>query len=261
MKHFKISVAFILAIVVLSACNKSNNSNPNPSGGGKLVRIFQGTDPDILNDTVNLITYDQAGRIQNVVDSINLDTLAGTYDANGNLASVTGSGAGLNGYSASFVYDASNHLTEIDAVVNGEAEQSIFEYSAGVVSKRSYYTNGGSGPVSLYRYFTYTVSNGNITSMNTYQADGTLLGTLSATYGAQANPYSVLCLFNFSGSLGIDVIAPLESYFNKNILTGTSASGTVLTSVQNIFNNNQKISKAIGNDLYADVYTWQFFYK
>ncbi|HEX4851151.1 MAG TPA: hypothetical protein VFV08_10110, partial [Puia sp.] len=182
MKNLKFSGAIILSIVVLFACKKSNNSNPNPSGGGSLVRIFQGTDPDITNDTVNLITYNQAGKIQYIIDSIYGDTLAGSYDANGNLTAVIGSGAGLSGYSANFIYDANNHLTEIDAMVNGETDQTIFEYTGGVVSKKSFYTNSGSGPVQLYRYFTYMVANGNITSMSTYQANGTLLGTATATY-------------------------------------------------------------------------------
>src|SRR5215467_8224527 len=149
MKNLKISGAIIFAII-LFACKKNNKSNPNPSGGNSLVRIFQGTDPDISNDTVFLVSYNQAGKIQYIIDSIYSDTLAGTYDDHGNLTAVTGSGSGLSGYSATFIYNANNQLTEIDAMVNGEADQTVFEYTGGVVSKKSFSTNSGSGPVQLY---------------------------------------------------------------------------------------------------------------
>jgi hypothetical protein len=261
MKNLQIGGAFILAMSVFVACKKSNNSNPNPSNttSGSLVRIFQGTDPDITNDTVFLITYNQAGKIALIVDSIYSDTLAGSYDDHGNLISVTGSGSNLANESVTYTYDANNNLTQIDAMVNGETQQTIFAYTNGLVSKRSYFTNSGSGPLQLYRYFTYTVTNGNISAINIYQPNGTLLGTTNVTYGSQTNPYSNLCLFNFDGYMGIDAIAPVESYFNKNILSGDNTNSSP-TTIENTFNSKQEPTKVISNDGNS-LFTWQFYYK
>ena len=259
MKIIQISAALVLVLALFASCKKNNNSNPNPANTGSLTRIFQGTDPDITNDTVFLITYNQSGKIQLIVDSIYSDTLAGTYDDHGNLVAVIGSGSGLDGWYANYNYDATNHLTEIDAMVNGESQQTTFEYTNGVISKKSFYTNSGSGPVQLYRYFTYTVSDGNITGINTYLPNSTLIGTTTATYGSQSNPFTSLSLFNFSGSLGIDDIAPVESYFNKNILAGDNTN-SFPTSIENTFNSEQELTKVIANDG-NNLFTWQFSYK
>ena len=78
----------------------------------------------------------------------------------------------------------------------------------------------------------------------------------------QTNPFANLCLFNYGGRLGLDNLAPLETYFNKNVPTAFTVSGFPATTVDITFDNKQQITKAVANDQYDDYFsTWQFYYK
>jgi YD repeat-containing protein len=260
MKTLRIGAALAFSLALFASCKKDSSSTPPPGGSTGLVRIVQGTDPDLTNDTVYNISYNQSGKINILVDSINNhDTLVATYDGNGNLTAVTDKGD--YPIDATFTYDGSNHLTQIDYVLYGVAERYVFEYTNGVVSKKSYYTDQGSG-LALWQYFTYTVTSGNITSIDIYQKNGAKLGTMNVTYGTQTNPFANLCLFNYGGRLGLDNLAPLETYFNKNVPTAFTVSGFPATTVDITFDNKQQITKAVANDQYDDYFsTWQFYYK
>jgi YD repeat-containing protein len=260
MKNLRISGAFVLAITLSTSCKKSTSSTPPNNSTGSLVRIQQGVDPNLANDTVYNITYNTAKNISVLVDSVNgNDSLVATYDANNNLTAVTDKGT--SPINASFTYDANNHLTQINYVLAGSSEQFTFTYTSGVVSRKDYYSNLGSGPLQLQNYYTYTFTGGNITDVKGYTAGGSLIGDATVTYGTQANPFANLCLFNYGGRLGIDDIAPIESYFNKNIGTGVMVSG-VSNTMANTFNSSQQVNKIIANDVVnGSVFTWQFYYK
>jgi len=252
--------SFLLAVMVFTACKKNNDSGTPPdSSTGALVRIQQGTDPDITNDTVYNISYNASNKISILVDSLYTDTLVATYDGSGNLTAVTDKG----GYpiNAALTYNGSS-LTQVDYVLAGSAERYTFEYTGGVVSKENYYSNLGAGPLQLQGYLTFTVSGGNITGTKAYHANGVLISEVTLTYGSQPNPFANLCLFNYGNRLGMDNIAPLEAYFNKNIATGITVSGLSAMSVTNSFDSKSRIGKIIANDnINQEMFTWMFSYK
>jgi len=260
MKNLRIGGTIILAVAMFAACKKSSSDNPpNPPGSTGLVRIQQGTDPDLSNDTVYRIAYNDAKKISTLVDSIYNDTLVATYDGSGNLTAVTDKGA--YPINATYTYGANNTLTQLDYVLAGSAERYTFEYTGGVVSKKSYYSNLGAGPLQLRGYFTYVVTGGNITLIKAYIAGGIQVAAANLTYGAQTNPFSNLCLFNYGGRLGMDDIAPIEAYFNKNIVASLATSGITAT-LNNTFDSKQQLGKIVADDQINQwLLTWQFFYK
>jgi len=253
--------SFILAgaclTLAIASCKKSNDSAPNPGSGSTLVRIQQGTDPDITNDTVYLIKYDASSRIASITDSLNQDTLVAAYDGvTGKLATVKSTW----GDNASFVYDGSGQLLQVNYILAGSSERDAFEYSNGVVSKKSYYSNLGSGSLSLQGYSTYVVTNGNITSMSDYTKGGTLKSTTTYAYNTQTNSFKDLSLFNNGNALGTDNIINRETYFNKNLLASASLSGAISSNTYSF--NGSTMTKAIALDASnGEVYTWMFSYK
>jgi len=249
-------IAFSTLLIVLASCKKDNSNNNGSSSGGNLVRIQQGVDPDLNNDTVYLISYDGSKKITSIVDSVNQDTLTAAYDASGHLSTVTET----YGTNASFTYDATGLLTQIDYQLAGSHEQFVFEYNNGIVSKETYNSNLGSGPVSSQGYFTYTVTGGNITDIKAYTSGGSLVSETICTYGSQPNSFKSLSLFNYGGILGTDDIIRPETYFNKNNLAGFSVNGLSASSVYTF--NGQQPTKIITTDnINSGVFTWAFSYK
>jgi hypothetical protein len=252
----------IPCIIFLSSCKKDNGSGGGGSqSNGNLVRIFQGTDPNINNDTVYLLTYNSSNQLTVLYDSLYQDSLVATYDGSGRLSTVSDIGPfGLG--SSSFTYNTDGTLGEIDANVAGENDKYVFEYTNGVVSKKTYSSDfGGGGALQLYSSDVYTLSNGNITDMKEYDAANNLTSETTFTYGAQANPFKTLSLFNFGNRLGTQDIINYETYFNKNIQTGyTNTSFNVSSAIT--VNSQQKPTKIITSDaINGWVETWQFFYK
>jgi hypothetical protein len=254
--------AVIALLILFSSCKKNTNSGTGgQTGTGILTRIQEGTDPNISNDTVYLLSYNSLNKISVILDSLYQDSLVATYDASGNLIEVDDNGTyGLG--SSSFTYNANNVLTEIDAVVAGEKDQYLFAYTNGVVSKKTYNSDfGQGGALQLYSYDVYTVTGGNITDMKEYDASNNLTSETTFTYGPQANPLKLIGLFNFGNRLGTSDIAAYETFFNKNILTGFSISGQTAT-MTNSFNSKQQLTGIIDNDqIYQGVFTWLFSYK
>jgi hypothetical protein len=254
----KIIIPFL---IFLSSCKKDSGGGGGSQSNGNLVRIFEGTDANINNDTVYLLTYNSSSQLITLLDSLYQDSLVATYDASGNLSTVNDIGAFALG-SSSFTYNSNGTLAQIDANVAGENEQYVFEYTNGVVSKKTYSSDFGSGgALQLWSYDVYTMSNGNITDMKEYDAANDLTSETTFTYGAQANPFKTLGLFNFGNRLGTQDIINYETYFNKNIQTGyTNSSFNVTSSLT--FNNLQKPTEIITMDqINGWVETWQFFYK
>jgi hypothetical protein len=252
----------IPCLIFLSSCKKDNGGGGGGSqSNGNLVRIFEGTDANINNDTVYLLTYNSSNQLITLFDSLYQDSLVATYNASGSLSTVNDIGPfGLGG--SSFTYNTDGTLAQIDANVAGENDQYIFEYTNGVVSKKTYSSDlGGGGSLQLYSSDVYVVSNGNITDMKEYDAANNLLFETTFTYGAQANPFKTLSLFNFGDRLGTQDIINSETYFNKNIQTGFTTNSLSATSTLT-FNSQQKPTQIISNDqINGWLLTWQFFYK
>lgn len=249
-------VVFVIVLIAFISCKKDNGSGGGPSSNSNLVRIQQGVDPDITNDTVYLISYDGSKKITSIVDSLFNDTLTATYDASGNLAAVNET----YGTNSTYTYDGNNQLTQIDYQLAGSHEQFVFEYTNGVVSKETYNSNLGSGPVSKQSYFTFVVTDGNITSIKAYNKNDVLVSETTCTYGSQPNTFKALSLFNYGGILGADDIFRPETFFNKNNLSGFSVNGLNTSSVYTY--NGQLPTKIVTTDQsISGVFTWAFSYK
>ncbi len=89
----KIILAFSLIFFILSCKKDTGTGGGQQSGGNTLIRIQEGTDADITNDTVYLISYNSSGKISQVLDSLYQDSLVATYDGSGNLSTVNDVGA------------------------------------------------------------------------------------------------------------------------------------------------------------------------
>jgi hypothetical protein len=258
--RMKFLIAASSILVLLSASCKKHNDSSNPgTTSGTLVRIQQGTDADITNDTVYLIKYNSANKIASIVDSLNLDTLTATYDAtSGKLSSVNSTW----GIKATYIFDASGLLTQLSYTGGSDIERFTFEYTNGVISKKNYYSNLGSGPLTLLDYYTYTVSGGNISSESKYAANGSLQLTSTYTYSSQSNSFKDLCLFNYSGTLGSDNIIDVDTYFNTNLRATISENGSSSANNTYTTGSSQQVTKAVSKDVvYGDVFTWMFTYK
>jgi len=259
MKKTRIAGLLALSVLTFAACKKNSSSptDPGNTATGKLTRIQQGIDPDITNDTVYLISYNAAGKITSLIDSVNKDTLVPSYDNNGNLTAITDKPYLFN---ATFTYDGSNRLTQIDYYI-GSNERVTFDYTNNVVSKKSQYSDVGGSGLAVENYYNYTVTSGNITDVKAYTANGTLIADGVITYSSQPNPFQQLSLFNYDNRLGLDDISSIESFFNKNIITGlTESDGTVTANLT--YNSQQQPSKAVVTDNINDwLLTWQFTFK
>ena len=247
---------FIIVFISFTACKKDSGSGSGPSSNSNLVRIQQGTDPDITNDTVYLLSYDGSKRITTIVDSLFNDTLTATYDASGNLVAVNET----YGTNSTYTYDGNNQLLQFDYELAGSHEQFVFEYTNGVVSKETYNSNLGSGPVSEQSYFTFVMTDGNITTVKAYNKNDVLVSTTTCTYGSQPNAFKSLGLFNYGNLLGTDDIIKPETFFNKNNLTGFTTSGLTASSAYTF--NGELPTKIVTTDQINDwVLTWAFTYK
>jgi hypothetical protein len=267
-------MALVLTVSCFTACKKSHVEPPPDKPGGDtvvtppppppppppvyLARIQQGTDADLSKDTVYRLTWKDSLRISILVDSIKNDTLVATYDDAGYLTAITDKGP--NPDNATFTYDGDHLLTQISYTNATTTQQYVFEYTSGVVSKKSYYTATGAATPKLSGYFTYTFTDGNITSISAYTSTGIKLATGTLTYGTQPNPFTNLCLFNYRKRLNMDDIAPFEAYFNKNIVTSLTTLG-LTANLDNTFDSKQQINQIIADDkINQKYYTWQFFY-
>ena len=257
-------MALCLLLLSVAACQKEITSEDNTGGGGsenppavdgKLVRIQQGIDPNLDNDTIWTVGYNGAGKISFISDSIYQDTLKATYDAAGRLTKID------DGYGTirTFTYDANGLLTEYLWDDGSTKQKNVYTYTNSVISKRSYYTNAGSGNLFLYRDYVYTVANGNITTIKELAPNGTEVGTRTYEYGTELNQFKGLSFF----PLGTQFFIDQETYFNKNLLK----KSFVNTQMTGLFTNTytldskQRVIKAVQTDDQGRVWTWMFEYK
>jgi YD repeat-containing protein len=255
MKLLKLTALSVLITCIVISCKKDSDDGGGSAGGGKLVRIHQGQDPLTDDDTVYLITYNAAGKIEKLIDSIYEDTMKATYNAAGKIERITNT----YGEQVKYTYDAAGLVTQQDYNW-GTNERYMFTYNNGVIEKKSYYHNAN-GPMELWRYWTYTLTNGNITSIKEYNKSGTLLGETTLTYTTLPNEYKELALFNYGNNKGFDPFITDESLFNKNVVATMTANGQKFT-LTNTLNGSQQLQKMVVTDnLYDDTYTWRFNYK
>ena len=261
----------ILSFFVFTSCQKdltfdnvdNTNTTPippptsTPPGNQKLFRIQQGVNPDLTDDTIWHISYNAAGKIRTIVDSLAQDTLVANYDASGRLVSTFDS----YGDNATYTYNADNQLAVLSYDWAGSKERFLFTYAGGTIQKKSYYSNLGSGALKYLGDFIYTVTGGNITSIKAYTASGTLISTSTFAYGSEPNPLKDLSLFNYANRLGMDYIMDIETYFNKNLWTkATISSASLDFNIVYLF-NSQRLTKAMANRSGGGVFTWQFGYR
>lgn len=246
------------------ACQKelsmdSQSSGPDQSTGGQLVRIQQGTDPDLLEDTVYLLSYNSSNRLIRIVDSLYEDTLNIAYDATGNISKT----AWTSGNKSNYSYNANQQIQEINYTIAGVTEKMTFEYVNGVISKGYYYTDPGATGVAslLWTTLQFTVSSGNVTNLKLFDKNGALDADISLTYGTQLNPFKELALLNMGNCMGFDGLFDIYAVFCKNVPAGHSM-GLAAGQTQYTFNNSQQPVKAIyTTNVYADMLTWFFQYK
>jgi hypothetical protein len=248
----------VTLLVSISACkkeNNSNNSNPNTSGG-LVLRIQQGTDPDITNDTVYLISYTDTTHITSIVDSVNQDTLTITTTSNGSPLTVHET----YGYSASYTYDGNGVLLQLDYNMAGSHEQDVFEYAGSTLTKRTHNSNLGSGPLSKQGSFQYVMTNGNITDIKEYDLNGNFVQETTCHYGTQLNNVKNIGLLNLGNILGTESFMSLETWFNKNMVVSYSATGGAVTTAYTM-NANQQPAHIVSTDNVNNyIYTWNFSY-
>lgn len=269
MRIWNTVILFTFFVFALIACQKEVSeeigdipSGGNPGGGnqsgGLLVRLQQGIDPDIYNDTVRNVFYNADKKISKIVDSLNEDSVVCTYNAAGKLASITDD----YGDNVFFTYDGAGLLTEVDYTLAGERGQYKYFYNNGIIEKKEHWSDNGSGaPLSLWRYYTYTVSGGNITTMKEYTKAAVLVKESTFTYGSQLNPFKDLGLFNYGNRLGTLYVIDHEAYFNKNLLTGANIGGIPVINTYT-FNSSQQVTKIVSSvGSGGTVYTWLLGYK
>ncbi len=242
-----------LSVILFIACQKEISDDVEEPG--KLVRIQQGTSLDLDEDTVYLLSYDVAGNMVSIYDSSHDQSYTATYNPSGELKKIDAT----NGRNATFSYD-SGRLKEIWYNA-GSIERFSFTYTDGVVSKKSYYSDYGSGFV-LSRYYDYTVTDGNITHIEEYTPSGTLVSEATLTYSSQLNPFKELSLFNYSNQLGMMNVIDFDTYHNKNLILTRTENQVPRCNIEYTFNAQQMTTKIVNNDAsYGGPFTWFFSYE
>jgi YD repeat-containing protein len=270
--QMKLRILIFSALMIFSviACQKEVSEDSGTGGGGggpvnppaatgRLVRIQEGIDPNLDNDTVWNVLYNAAGKISGLVDSLYGDTTLATYDAAGRLTKIAAN-SGLD-LIQTVTYDANGLLTSLGYDDGFTKERYDFSYTNGVVSKKSFYTNAGSGnTLTHYRDHIYTVTNGNITEITIQSPSGQFLTKETFEYGTQANPFKDLAFF---GQLGSRYFIDVETYFNKNLPKKATGVGSTTGIYSNAYtlDSKQRIIKAVQTEQAGGVFTWMFEYK
>lgn len=253
------SLLFLSAVVVSGACKKNANGSDVQilPPDARMYRIVQGIDPDIKKDTVFLISYNDSGYISHLLDSTHQQTMIPVYDYTGKLIRIDQS---LHG-KAEFSYDSTGLLQE---VLTGTGDKIVFHYTNGVVRRKTVYSPSFEGPLQVLRYYDYTVTNGNITTIEEHAGSGYLLTTSVLAYTTEENPFRQLGLFTFQKGLGTTHLIEPESFFNRNLLKSVTTNTTPIISNEYTFNEQHLPVKSQTKLLYAPasgLVTRQFMYR
>lgn len=61
--------------------------------------------------------------------------------------------------------------------------------------------------------------------------------------------------------MGAETIANLDTYFNKNLMTGYTQSGLTNTNVYSMNTSQQPVHIVTTDNIEGDIFTWYFSYK
>jgi YD repeat-containing protein len=156
--------AWILMVfcICLFACKKSNTVASPPQLSTKPVRIASsGTN---YTSTVFLISYNTAGNIASIDDSVAGIIYTATYDASGNLVHISQMQGSTAGDSATYTYNAQGEMTGSKTSIQGTGELTTYYYTAGQLTADSTYYFVGGIPNSL-SFSAFVWSGGNISAV------------------------------------------------------------------------------------------------
>ncbi|WP_188316085.1 hypothetical protein [Chitinophaga agrisoli] len=257
--------ALLCAFTAFVSCSKTED-NPKPEtetpgddespvdtsqpASHNFIGMIQGTGVD---DTTFVFNYDANNRMKNVVNVSWEDSLIGTYNDAGNLSQMVLKDNGSI-TTVTYTYNAANQLTQISHKQGNDENRNVFEYTNGVVSKNSSYAVGPNGELSLGAYYIYEVTDGNITKIKSYSG-GLFTGESTLTYNSDPNIFKSLSLFNDNSALGMNDIADQQTWFNKNMCTGSTFINTTQTTTVNAFtytyNADQQLTKVVSTQTFA----------
>ncbi|NLR60951.1 hypothetical protein HGH93_22805 [Chitinophaga polysaccharea] len=248
----------LFIFIGLMSCSKEKSAEPdnqppepNPAASGLLSGWRQGTTTQ--DDTLFTITYDDKKRIKNVNNTSDRDEFIASYDNADNLIEIAENYRGDTSEMMTFKYNANNQLIEADHHLFGHPNRFLYEYTNGVLSKKSYYTITNlnePNTLNLWRYFTYEITNGNVTHRKEYNSAGELQAEVSYTYTTNANIFQPLSLLNYINNLGLDGVANDESLINNNMPESSSENGKKTTYTYS-YNNNKQITGFLVNTPYG----------
>jgi hypothetical protein len=267
-------------IAFTTACQKqitgdtdNNNNNGGNGSGTHIVSVRQGVGNSLWGDTVTRITYN-GDRIATIYDSlfepsVYTDTVYVKYGTDGRISSA----ASNNGDYIYLTWESGGLLTHINVKYNGLVDDYKFFYTNGVLTRKEWLTsdNFGSTVTSLYRFYTYEITNGNITSKKEFNSDGSPRSEQTYTYGTEQNVFKDLSLLNIGNTFGFSFFADyyadeFDTYFNTNLMNTHSINGNQVGTFTKTYNNQQQIIKYLytttdGSPYGANVFTYQFSYK
>jgi hypothetical protein len=245
MKIIITAYLLLFASIAFISCKKKNVTPPQnqKEEDSLIVRIHY----DIIQGSpaVFLVNYDADRRIKRILDSIQAFTSTPSYDGAGNMISIRERWGSGDSYIMTFSYNTDNQLTQIDSGEMGQySHRYVFEYANGILSKKSLYTRANLGPdLSLFRYFTYEVTNGNITKMRQYNSANRLEFETTFTYTSYPNIFKPFALLNYGNGdvIGLGQVAKEETFFNKNLIANSTTQNNQTTFTYTY--DNQRLRK------------------
>jgi hypothetical protein len=230
------ALAAACAVLACLSCQKyvsdAGAVPPPPTGGSVLFRMQLGNNPNMTHDSVWTVSYNAIDKPSRISDSISGFTATATYDVSQRISDITTS----RGDEAVFLYNINGLLNEIKVAGPGHQERYEFSYVNNIVSKKSYYTDNGTGrDLVLTKEYLYTIINNNITAIKEQSPSGDLLRTENFSFDIAPNAFKDFSLFSYAMFLDADHLIDAETYFNKNLLTKATVT------------NNARVSQVFAN--------------
>ena len=259
------ALAIAGVMLMFLSCQKyvsdTNGILPALSGGSTLFRMQMGTNPNIKQDSIWTIAYNSINKPSMISDSLNGFTASATYDVSQRIKEISTS----RGDQAMFIYNINGLLSTIDVAWAGRRYRYVFSYTNNIVSKKSCYSDNGSGrDLVLTKEYAYTVINNNITSIKEYSPSGDLLRVENCSFDIQPNVFKDFSLFSYSLLLGADHLIDAETYFNKNLLTRVTVTENARTSDELLNSytlNGKQFPVRVISKSKNGAFTWTFSYR
>jgi len=234
---------------------------PAPTGGSILFRMQLSNNPNRMQDSVWTVSYNAIDKPSRISDSVSGFAATATYDASQRISDIKTS----RGDEAIFLYNINGLLNEIKVAGPGHQERYGFSYVNNIVSKKSYYTDNGTGrDLVLAKEYLYTVINSNITSIREYSPSGELLHTENCSFDLAPNAFKDFLLFSYAMFLDAEHLIDAETYFNKNLLKKTTITNNARASQELVntytFNDKQFPVKVVSINE-GGTCSWTFSYR